>query len=107
MTRTLALVLGVALATIATAEAQQQKDIMSRPSRSSIPGAGIPGLSGAGAPDATGGTGSASTVPGGSTFSTSMPGTTIPMGAGTQNAPRRPSLGPDYGDGLRSSRDRE
>jgi hypothetical protein len=29
------------------------------------------------------------------------------MGAATQNAPRRPSLGPDYGDSLRPPRDRE
>ena len=107
MTRTLALVLGVALATLATAEAQQQTDIMARPSRSSIPGAGIPGLSGAGAPGAIGGAGKDSTIPGGSTFSTPAPGNSIPMGAATQNAPRRPSLGPDYGDSLRPPRDRE
>lgn len=105
MTRTLALVLGVALGTIATAEAQQQTDIMSRPTRSSVPGAGIPGLSGAGAPSATGGTGTASTIPGGSTFSAPAPGNSIPMGAATQNAPRRPSLGPDYGDSLRPPRE--
>ena len=105
MARTLALVLGLALGTTATAAmAQQQTDIMSKP-RSTVPGSGIPSLTSPGGGTAGTGTPGAGSTGVGSSGISSTPGGSISMGAGTQNAPRRPSLGPDYGNSLIPPRD--
>jgi len=106
MARTLALVLGLALGTVATAAmAQQQTDIMSKP-RSTVPGGGIPSLTSPGGAGTTGtGTPGTGSTGAGSSGISSTPGGSISMGAGTQNAPRRPSLGPDYGNSLIPPRD--
>lgn len=102
MIRTFARALGVSLVAITlggiTMVQAQQQDIMSRPRGSA--GSGLPGLSKSDGPSGAGAAGPA--VPGGSTFSTTMPGSTIPMGAASQNA-RRPSLGPDLNTDLNNS----
>lgn len=108
MTRTLGVALGIALGAITlgtlmpgtfTMAQAQQPDSMSR-SRGSA-GSGLPGLGGSDGSSGPGSSGPA--IPGGSTFSTSKPGGTIPMGAASQSAPRRPSLGPDLGPDLKDS----
>ncbi|HKV16927.1 MAG TPA: hypothetical protein VJQ81_17905 [Reyranella sp.] len=103
MIRTFALAFGVALGAITlggiTMVQAQQQDIMSR-SRGSAGSSGLPGL---GKSDGSSGAGTpGSAIPGGSTFSTTMPGSTIPMGAASQGA-RRPSLGPDFNTDLNNS----
>lgn len=88
MTKTLALAFGLVLGTVAAAPAQQ-KDL-TRPRPSSF-GTNDSGAAGSGA-----------AIPGGSSLSP-MPGGTISMGAATQNASPRPSLGPSLGPDLRDS----
>jgi hypothetical protein len=86
MTRTLALALGLVLGMVAAAQAQQKDLTRTRPSSAGTSDAGATGPG----------------IPGGSSIS-STPGGTMPMGAATQNASPRPSLGPSLGPDLKDS----